>query len=85
MNTFILLFIIVIGVLAIGLLYMTWRTGKEQEAKIDQRAKHDDFEDEVERSWQYERSSLRKNIPNLTFIFVSIFIVILITALIFVT
>lgn len=71
----------IIGLLFVLTLVGTLLIGKSENDKIKKYEKEGDSpEDELKRSWEYENSSLKKNIPSLLIIY-TVFIVASIIAL----
>lgn len=76
--------VIVIGLVAIAALIATWTIGKKYEEQEQRRLREENatFKDELERSWDYEKTSLQRNIPNLTFIYVAFFLIVILAGVV---
>ena len=64
--------VILIALVSIAALIATWMIGKKYEEQEQERLRENNatFRDELERSWEYEKTALNRNIPNLTFIYI---------------
>ncbi len=76
--------VIVIGLVAIAALIATWAIGKKYEEQEQRRLREENatFKDELKRSWDYEKTSLQRNIPNLTFIYVAFFLIVILAGVV---
>ena len=76
--------VILIALVSIAALIATWMIGKKYEEQEQERLRENNakFRDELERSWEYEKTALNRNIPNLTFIYIAFFAIVILAGII---
>ncbi|MDQ0351970.1 putative membrane protein [Alkalibacillus filiformis] len=78
--------LIILGILFIITLVITLNIAKNHDRQIKEyESRGATPDEELERSRQYEQESLRRNIPNLVLIYIGLFILVFIAAIIILT